>query len=66
MNTAFNCLALGATQTEMLEEAFPGYKAPITAAQMAEYICRFFKKCSEIHEWQNHSGILKYALTDNF
>ncbi len=41
MNTAFNCLALGATQTEMLEEAFPGYKAPITAAQMAEFIADF-------------------------
>ena len=41
MNTAFNCLALGATQTEMLEEAFPGYKAPISAAQMAEYIADF-------------------------
>ncbi len=41
LNTAFNCLALGATQTEMLEEAFPGYKAPITAAQMAEFIADF-------------------------
>ena len=27
----FNVLALGAVQTEMLEEAFPGYKAPTTA-----------------------------------
>ena len=26
-----NCLALGAVQTEMLEEAFPGYKAPVDA-----------------------------------
>lgn len=43
LNTAFNCLALGATQTEMLEEAFPGYKAPISAAQMAEYIADFAK-----------------------
>ena len=43
LNTAFNCLALGATQTEMLEEAFPGYKAPITAAQMAEFIADFSK-----------------------
>ncbi|HLN95692.1 MAG TPA: SDR family NAD(P)-dependent oxidoreductase [Flavobacterium sp.] len=38
---AFNVLALGAVQTEMLEEAFPGYKAPVTAAQMADYIFRF-------------------------
>jgi short-subunit dehydrogenase len=36
-----NCLALGAAQTEMLEEAFPGYQAPLSAAQMAEYIADF-------------------------
>ncbi len=38
---SFNVLALGAVQTEMLEEAFPGYKAPTTALQMAEYIAEF-------------------------
>jgi len=38
---SFNVLALGAVQTEMLAEAFPGYKAPITALQMAEYISEF-------------------------
>lgn len=38
---SFNVLALGAVQTEMLEEAFPGYQAPVTAAQMAEYIMNF-------------------------
>ncbi|MDX1830407.1 MAG: SDR family oxidoreductase [Lutibacter sp.] len=38
---AFNALALGAVQTEMLEEAFPGYKASITAAEMAAYIFNF-------------------------
>ena len=38
---AFNVLALGAVQTEMLEEAFPGYQAPSTAKQMAEYILNF-------------------------
>ena len=37
----FNVLALGAVQTEMLEEAFPGYQAPLTALQMAEYILEF-------------------------
>lgn len=37
----FNVLALGAVQTEMLEEAFPGYKAPTTAKEMAEYIQNF-------------------------
>ena len=38
---SFNVLALGAVQTEMLEEAFPGYKAPITALEMATYIKEF-------------------------
>lgn len=38
---SFNVLALGAVQTEMLEAAFPGYQAPITAAQMAKYIMEF-------------------------
>lgn len=38
---AFNVLALGAVQTEMLEEAFPGYQAPSTAKEMAEYILNF-------------------------
>ncbi|WP_378186717.1 SDR family NAD(P)-dependent oxidoreductase [Aquimarina sp. W85] len=38
---AFNALALGAVQTEMLEEAFPGYKAPLTALEMAQYISDF-------------------------
>lgn len=37
----FNVLALGAVQTEMLEEAFPGYNAPTTAKEMAEYIQNF-------------------------
>lgn len=40
-NHKFNCLALGAVQTEMLEEAFSGYKAPISAPQMAEFIANF-------------------------
>ena len=38
---AFNVLALGAVQTEMLEEAFPGYKAPLSAIEMARYIKDF-------------------------
>ena len=38
---AFNVLALGAVQTEMLEEAFPGYVAPISAKEMADYIYNF-------------------------
>jgi NAD(P)-dependent dehydrogenase (short-subunit alcohol dehydrogenase family) len=38
---AFNVLALGAVQTEMLQEAFPGYQAPTSAKEMAEYITNF-------------------------
>jgi len=38
---AFNALALGAVQTEMLEEAFPGYKASVSANEMANYIYNF-------------------------
>ncbi|MBQ4915998.1 SDR family oxidoreductase [Maribacter sp. MMG018] len=38
---SFNVLALGAVQTEMLEEAFPGYQAPTTPEQMARYIKDF-------------------------
>jgi 3-oxoacyl-[acyl-carrier protein] reductase len=38
---SFNALALGAVQTEMLETAFPGYQAPVTAAEMATYIADF-------------------------
>ena len=38
---AFNVLALGSVQTEMLEEAFPGYKASLTAIEMANYIFDF-------------------------
>lgn len=36
-----NCLAIGAVQTEMLSKAFPGYKAPLKANEMAEYIKEF-------------------------
>ncbi|NQZ42920.1 MAG: SDR family oxidoreductase [Flavobacteriaceae bacterium] len=38
---SFNVLAIGAVQTEMLAEAFPGYKAPLSALEMAEYIHGF-------------------------
>ena len=38
---SFNVLALGAVQTEMLAEAFPGYQAPTTAFEMANYIKDF-------------------------
>lgn len=37
----FNALALGAVQTEMLTQAFPEFKAPIQANEMADYILQF-------------------------
>jgi len=45
-----NCLCLGAAQTEMLQEAFPGYDAPVSANKMAEYIVDFALKANE---WMN-------------
>lgn len=36
-----NALALGAVQTEMLMDAFPGYQAPNTPQEMADFIGRF-------------------------
>ncbi|WP_026977083.1 SDR family NAD(P)-dependent oxidoreductase [Flavobacterium tegetincola] len=38
---SFNVLALGSVQTEMLAEAFPGYQAPLSASEMADYIMDF-------------------------
>jgi NAD(P)-dependent dehydrogenase (short-subunit alcohol dehydrogenase family) len=39
-----NCLALGAVQTEMFEEAFPGYEAPVDAREMGGFIADFALK----------------------
>ncbi len=49
-NVKFNCLCLGAAQTKMLEQAFPGYQAPVSAEKMAEYIVDFTLKA---HQWLN-------------
>ena len=38
---AFNVLAIGAVQTEMLAEAFPDYQASLNANEMADYIFNF-------------------------
>ena len=38
---SFNVLALGSVNTEMLHEAFPGYEAPLSAQEMANYIFDF-------------------------
>jgi NAD(P)-dependent dehydrogenase (short-subunit alcohol dehydrogenase family) len=48
-NISVNCLAIGAVQTEMLEEAFPGYQAPLSPKQMAEYIFDFALKGQQYH-----------------
>ena len=41
-NYKFNCLALGAVNTEMLSNAFPDYEASISAFEMGSYIKNFF------------------------
>lgn len=46
---SFNVLALGAVQTEMLAEAFPDYKAPTTALEMARYIKKFAESGHEMY-----------------
>lgn len=40
-NIRVNCLALGSVQTEMLEEAFPGYQSPVMAFEMGAYVADF-------------------------
>lgn len=46
---SFNVLALGSVQTEMLAEAFPGYQAPLSAKQMADYIYDFTLKGNQFY-----------------
>ena len=45
-NIRMNCLCLGAVQTEMLEDAFPGYSAPLSPQQMADFIVDFAENAS--------------------
>ena len=59
-NISVNCLCLGAVQTEMLETAFPGFKAPVSASQMAEYISEFGLTG---HRFYN-GKVLPVAITD--
>ncbi len=46
---SFNSLALGSVQTEMLEAAFPGVKAPISPKEMAKYIMDFSLTGNKFH-----------------
>jgi short-subunit dehydrogenase len=55
-----NCLCLGAVNTEMLDEAFPGYKAPVNAEDMARFIGDFSLSA---HYFMN-GRILPVALSD--
>jgi len=59
-NISVNCLAIGAVQTEMLAEAFPGFDAPVSAKQMGNYIADFIVKG---HQFYN-GKVLPVALND--
>jgi short-subunit dehydrogenase len=41
LGISVNCLALGSVSTEMLQEAFPDYKAPVSADDMGKFISFF-------------------------
>lgn len=41
LGISVNALALGSAQTEMLEQAFPGYQSPVMAFEMGKYIADF-------------------------
>lgn len=58
-NIKANCLALGSAQTEMLAEAFPGYRAPLTAAEMAGFVADF---AINGHRWFN-GKVLPVAMS---
>jgi len=51
-----NAVALGAVQTEMLEEAFPGYIAPTQPHEMAEYLVDF-----GLNGWKYFNGKTQQA-----
>ncbi len=55
-----NALCLGAVQTEMLEEAFPGIEAPVTADRMGNYIADFAVEASAFY----NGKVLPVALED--
>lgn len=55
-----NCLALGSVQTDMLAAAFPGYKAPVTAKEMGEFIADFALKGHRVF----NGKVLPVAITN--
>jgi len=58
-NIRVNCLALGSVNTSMLQDAFPGYKAPVDSADMAKFIAYF---CQQGHHFIN-GKILPISVT---
>ena len=44
LNIKVNCLALGSSQTEMFETAFPGLEAGTLAFEMGQYVADFALK----------------------
>jgi NAD(P)-dependent dehydrogenase (short-subunit alcohol dehydrogenase family) len=55
-----NCLAPGSVATEMLSEAFPGYKAPVSAREMGSFVAWFALEGGKIF----NGKILPVALTN--
>ena len=53
-----NCLALGAVQTDMLAQAFPGYQAPVSSVRMGAFIATFLTTAGDLH----NGKILQVAL----
>ncbi|MCX7986927.1 MAG: SDR family oxidoreductase [Bacteroidales bacterium] len=47
-NISTNCLALGAVNTEMLWEAFPGYQAPVEPDKIAMFIADFAQNAHHV------------------
>ncbi|MFN0189755.1 MAG: SDR family NAD(P)-dependent oxidoreductase [Bacteroidia bacterium] len=54
-----NCLALGAVQTAMWHQAFPGYEAPLNANEMGEFVAWFIENGSKFF----NGKILPVALS---
>lgn len=59
-NISANTLCLGAVQTDMLEEAFPGIEAPVSAQEMGKYIADFALNGSKFY----NGRVLPVALED--
>ena len=51
-NISSNTLCLGAVQTEMLDEAFPGFNAPVSSEEMGTYIADFALAGSKFYNGQ--------------